>query len=197
MQKVVPKKVGYARVSTYDQNVEAQVACLQQAGCDVIYTESKSGAQMCKLKMLEECIGILNKGDTLVVIQISRLGRNLLQLVTLLEDLKSRGILFISLKDNIDFSTLGGTLTCMMLAVLAQHERETISERTKMSLQYKKSQGIKLGRPVAMDKKTMFKMLSEYESRHYTKQKLSTKYNISFWTVEKYLYIARKQRKHS
>ena len=101
-------KIGYARVSTTDQNLNAQIDALKNAGCDEIYEEKKSG--VADREEFEKALGYLREGDTLVVTKLDRLGRSLKKLLELVEDLKERGIHFQSLDDGIDTSTSVGEL---------------------------------------------------------------------------------------
>ena len=99
-------KIGYARVSTFDQNLNAQIDALKNAGCDEIYEEKKSG--VADREELEKALGYLREGDTLVVTKLDRLGRSLKKLLELVESFKERGIHFQSLDDGIDTSTSVG-----------------------------------------------------------------------------------------
>ena len=102
-------KIGYARVSTADQNLVAQLDALKNAGCDEIYEEKKSG--VADREALEKALGYLRKGDTLVVTKLDRLGRSLKKLLELVEEFKERGIHFQSLDDGIDTSTSVGNFS--------------------------------------------------------------------------------------
>ena len=94
-------KIGYARVSTADQNLESQIDALKKAGCEEFYKEKKSGVS--EREELEKALGYLREGDTLVVTKLDRLGRSLKQLIILTEGLKERGIHFQSIDDGIEY----------------------------------------------------------------------------------------------
>ena len=143
-------KVGYARVSTRDQNSELQTTTLADAGCERIFEESASGAQKNR-PQLKEALSFLREGDTLVVWKLDRLARSLRQLIETVEDLHERGISFISLTENIDTTTPGGKMIFHVFGALAEFERELIRERTNAGLKAAKDRGVKLGRPRSLD----------------------------------------------
>lgn len=101
-------RIGYARVSTRDQNLDMQVAALRKAGCNLIYMEKVSGIK--QRPELERCLNALRPDDTLVVFKLDRIGRSQKNLVDIIDDLNKRGIGLVSIKDNIDASTSGGKL---------------------------------------------------------------------------------------
>src|SRR5271156_4989492 len=125
--------IGYARVSTEDQNLNLQLQALTDSGCERIFSDKKSGTQKAR-KGLEEAVSHLRIGDTLVVWKLDRLGRTVKQLVDLVSELESKGINFKSLSDAIDTTTSAGRFFFHVMASLAQMERELISERTKAGL---------------------------------------------------------------
>lgn len=133
--------IGYARVSTEEQNLELQLQALKDAGCDRIFSDKKSGAQKVR-KGLEEALSHVRHGDTLVVWKLDRLGRTVKQLVDLVSELESKGINFKSLTNGIDTTSSAGRFFFHIMASLAQMERELISERTKAGL----AAGKRLGR---------------------------------------------------
>lgn len=134
--------VGYARVSTADQDPAMQVQALQRAGCHTqhIHVETASGVKA-KRPMLERCLKDCRRGDTLVVWKLDRLGRSLLDLITKLQDLERRGVAFRSLTEGIDTATPGGRLIMHVMASLAQFERDLIVERTRAGIRAKKERG--------------------------------------------------------
>ena len=99
--------IGYARVSTDDQNPDLQLAALQKAGCERIFTDKATGAHV-KRPELTRCLKVLTEGDTLTVWKLDRLGRSLRDLIGLLDDLKARGVAFRSLTEAIDTTTPTG-----------------------------------------------------------------------------------------
>jgi DNA invertase Pin-like site-specific DNA recombinase len=145
----MPNLIGYARVSTDDQTVALQTDALESASCARIFTETASGKNT-KRPELEAALDYLNEGDTLVVWRLDRLGRNVVDLITLVEELKERGIEFRSLTEHIDTSSPGGRLIFTVFAGLAQMERELLSERTKAGLNAARKRGKVPGRPPAL-----------------------------------------------
>ena len=137
--------IGYAWVSTDDQNPDLQLAALQQAGCQRIFTDKATGAHV-KRPELTKCLKVLAHGDTLVVWKLDRLGRSLRDLIGLLDDLKARGGVFCSLTEAIDTTTPTGRAIWQMVGILAELERSLIQERTKAGRTAAVARGVKMGR---------------------------------------------------
>jgi len=138
-------KIGYARVSTTDQNPALQLAALKKEGCKKIFTDKLSGV-LRKRPELDKCLKQLNPGDVLVVWKLDRLGRSLRDLITLLDDLKGQGVRFKSLTEAIDTHTPTGRAMWQMIGVLAELERSLISERTRAGREAAVKRGVKMGR---------------------------------------------------
>ena len=116
-------RIGYARVSTLDQNTDLQLHKLKEAGCDKVIVEKASGAKADRPELVRLLADLLREGDTLVVWKLDRLARSLKQLIATAEDLKGRGIGLISITDAIDTSSPGGMLVFHMLGAIAEFER--------------------------------------------------------------------------
>jgi DNA invertase Pin-like site-specific DNA recombinase len=125
--------LGYARVSTTDQQPHLQVDALTTAGCYRVFTETASGARADR-PALEQLLDQLRPGDTLVVWKLDRLGRSLRHLVDTVTALAERGVGFRSLQEAIDTTTLGGKLAFHVVAALAEFERDLVRERTSAGL---------------------------------------------------------------
>lgn len=125
--------IGYARVSTVDQNLSLQRDALTETGCEHIYTEQLSGAVVDR-PALKAALQFARKGDTLVVWKLDRLARSVKQLIETVEDLRMRGIGFRSLTESIDTTTAQGLLIFHMFSALAEFERSLIRERTQAGL---------------------------------------------------------------
>lgn len=138
--------IGYARVSTQDQNPSLQTDALKTAGCDKIFIEKASGAQRDRPE-LKAALDFLRQGDTLVVWKLDRLARSLKQLIETIETLDQRGIGFKSLTESIDTTTSGGRLVFHIFGALAEFERTIIRERTRAGLESARSRGKRGGRP--------------------------------------------------
>ena len=121
-------RVGYARVSTKDQNIDLQVDALTNAGCETVFQEVASGAKTAR-PVLSDMLSRLRSGDVLVIWKLDRLGRSLKHLVTLTNELLERKIGLISLNDPIDTTTPQGRLVFNIFASLAEFERDLIRER--------------------------------------------------------------------
>jgi len=140
--------VGYARVSTQEQELDLQLDALKKAGCgkDKIFIDKLSGIKS-ERPGLEKCLATLQKGDTLIVWRLDRLGRTMPHLVTLVEQLRQKGIGFRSICDGvIDTTTASGELIFNIFSSLAQFERRLIQERTRAGLEAARARGRSGGR---------------------------------------------------
>jgi len=165
-------KFGYARVSTRDQNLDAQLDALAAAGCDKIVTEKVSGNGSKERPELDRLVENLREGDTLVVYKLDRLGRSTFKLLGLTEALQERGVEFVSLKDQIDTSSAIGKAMFRMLAV----------ERTQAGLQAARKRGRIGGRP-RVDKKIVERALKLYESKDYSVAEITELTGVSKATL--------------
>jgi DNA invertase Pin-like site-specific DNA recombinase len=132
--------IGYARVSTQEQNLDLQKDALLHAGCKRIFTDVASGAKSSRTG-LDEAIDFLREGDTLVVWKLDRLGRSLKHLIDLVNSLNEKNINFRSLQENIDTTTNEGKLIFHVFGALAEFEREIIRERTQAGLSAARARG--------------------------------------------------------
>jgi DNA invertase Pin-like site-specific DNA recombinase len=138
--------IGYARVSTGEQTLDLQLDSQTKAGCGKVYTETASGAKADR-PVLDEVLGYLRPGDTLVVWRLDRLGRSLKHLIEVVAALAERGIGFKSLTEQIDTTTPGGKLIFHVFGALAEFERDLIRERTHAGLAAARARGRLGGRP--------------------------------------------------
>ncbi|MCP3942906.1 MAG: recombinase family protein [Desulfobacteraceae bacterium] len=144
--------IGYARISTGDQNIQSQIDELKSTNCVDVFSDISSGSKN-KRPGLDKCLQTLKKGDTLVVWRLDRLGRSMTHLVSIINNLKLKSIGFKSLHDGvIDTTSASGELVFNIFAALAQFERELIRERTCSGLSAARSRGIVGGRkPILPD----------------------------------------------
>jgi DNA invertase Pin-like site-specific DNA recombinase len=142
-------RIGYARVSTRDQNLDLQLAALSSAGCDRIFEDTMSGTKAGR-PGLAKALEALREGDTLIVWKLDRLGRSVKDLLNFAGNLNDRGIGFVSLTDSIDTTTASGRFFFNVMASLAQMERELMVERTQAGLQAAREQGRVGGRKRVM-----------------------------------------------
>ena len=144
-------KVGYARVSTLEQNLDLQIDALKKEGCEKIITDEISGsvADRVGLSKVKE---LLRKGDTLVVWRLDRLGRTLKHLIEWVHDLSDKGIGFKSLQETIDTTNSSGKLIFHIFGALSEFERNLIRERTQAGLAAARARGRQGGRPQKLKK---------------------------------------------
>lgn len=142
-------KVGYARVSTMEQNLDAQHAALAAAGCDKVFQDYASGAKADRVG-LGEALEYVRSDDTLVVWKLDRLGRSMKGLIELAGTLDERGVNLESITDGIDTNTAAGRFFFHIMAALATMERELILERTRAGLVAARKAGRIGGRPRKM-----------------------------------------------
>lgn len=141
--------IGYARVSTNEQNLDLQRDALLKAGCERIFEEKVSGSRELRIS-LDAAFSHLRVGDTLVVWKLDRLGRTVRQLVELVGRLEKQGIHFASVTDRIDTSTASGRFFFHVMAALAEMERDLIRDRTRAGLVAAKARGRQGGRPAKL-----------------------------------------------
>jgi DNA invertase Pin-like site-specific DNA recombinase len=139
-------KYGYARVSTDDQSPALQLAALKRAGCKTIFNDEGLSGATAKRSALLRCLKTLQPGDTLTVWKLDRLGCSLRDLITMLDDLRARGVKFHSLTEAIDTTTPTGRAMWQMIGVLAELERSLIVERTQAGTKEARRRGVKFGR---------------------------------------------------
>ena len=142
-------RIGYARVSTNDQDTALQIDALQKAKCSRIYQDTASGAKT-ERPGLAEALAYLREGDVLVVWRLDRLGRSLPHLIGTLQDLETRKVGFQSLTEAIDTTTSGGRLIFHIFGALGQFERDLIRERTRAGLAAAVARGRKGGRKAVL-----------------------------------------------
>lgn len=152
-------KIGYARVSTREQNLDMQLEALKAAGCEKIFSEKITGRQQSRPE-LDACLNFIREGDTLIVYKLDRLGRSLRNIILLLDDFKRKGIRFTSLQDNISTEGATGQLMTNILGAFAQFERDLIYERTQEGRRIAKEKGVKFGRKTLINKNNIVKQKS-------------------------------------
>jgi DNA invertase Pin-like site-specific DNA recombinase len=178
--------IGYARVSTLDQNPALQTDALHQAACSRIFTDTASGS-LDERPELDRLLDHLRVGDTVVVWRLDRLGRNLRHLLAVVGDLEARDVGFRSLTEGIDTSTPGGRLVFHIFASLAQFERELIRERTMAGLAAARARGRKGGRPRKLTPEKLQVAKAMYESREHTVGAIAATIGVSRASVYRYL----------
>lgn len=155
--------LGYARVSTTDQDARLQHDALTKYGCVRVFTDTASGT-LAHREQFARLSDQLRDGDTLVVWRLDRLGRSVSHLITQLEDLQARGVGFVSIQEAIDTTTPGGRLVFHVFSALAQFERDLIVERTTAGLAAARARGRVGGRPAKLSEQQVDTARSLYES---------------------------------
>jgi len=178
--------IGYARVSTQEQNLDLQRDALKQAGCKRIITDEASGslADRPGLTKLRET---LREGDTLVVWRLDRLGRSLKHLIEFVYYLESKGIGFRSVQEAIDTTTSTGKLVFHIFGALAEFERNLIKERSKAGLDAARARGRLGGRPKRLNINKRQLVIEMYRTRKQTVKEICQMVGISKPTLYKYL----------
>lgn len=146
--------IGYARVSTAEQNLTLQTDALEADGCERIFVETASGAQRDRPELVK-ALDYMRPGDTLVVWKLDRLARSMRQLIDTMELLQSKGMGLRSLSETIDTTTAGGMLVFHVFGALAEFERAMIRERTRAGLEAARARGHKGGRPRSLTPKNI------------------------------------------
>ena len=147
--------IGYARVSTQEQNLDLQTTALQEAGCKKIFTEKASGAQRDRPELIAAMDYVRPGEDVLVVWKLDRLARSLKQLIETVEKFEAQNIGLLSLTESINTTTSGGRLIFHIFASLAEFERSIIRERTTAGLRAAKQNGRIGGRPSVLKEKDL------------------------------------------
>jgi DNA invertase Pin-like site-specific DNA recombinase len=138
-------KYGYARESTDDQNPALQLAALKKAGCQTVFKDEGISGATTKRPALLRCLKKLEHGDTLIVWKRDRPGRSLRDLITMLDDLRARGVKFHSLTEAIDTTTPTRRAKWQTIGVLAELKKSLISERTSAGVKAAQRRGVKFG----------------------------------------------------
>lgn len=180
------QRIGYARVSTDDQNLDLQRDALAKAGCSSIYEETASGKSSDRIE-LEHCLRALRAGDTLVVWRLDRLGRSVPDLVKIVAELEQRGIGFESLQEKIETESASGKLVFHVFAALAEFERNLIRERTRAGLAAARARGRKGGRKPALDVKQIREIRALLKDPQIKVTDIAERYGVSRTTIYKHV----------
>jgi DNA invertase Pin-like site-specific DNA recombinase len=182
--------IGYARVSTHDQDAELQRVALERAGCLRLFEETASGAQRDR-PQLAAALDYLRPGDTLVVWKLDRLARSLKQLIETVELLDARGAHFRSLTETIETGTPGGRLVFSIFGALAEFERSLIRERTMAGLATARAKGRVGGRPRSITPKRLKAAEGLLKAGDLTVSEVAQQIGVSPSTLYRYLPAAR------
>lgn len=182
-------KIGYARVSTQEQELALQLDALEAAGCTKIYREKITGATR-ERPQLQALLEHLREGDLVVIWKLDRLARSLKDLVEVVNEMQEKGVELRSLQDQIDTTTPHGKFTFHIFAALSEFERDIIRERTKAGLAAARARGRKGGRPKGLTKKAQHAaIIAEklYLEEELTVREICEQLSISKGTFYNYL----------
>ena len=181
--------IGYARVSTDDQNAQLQVDALMAAGCIKVFTDKASGS-LANRPQLDKMLDQLRPDDVVVVWRLDRLGRSLRNLIALTDDLGKRGVGFRSLSESIDTTTANGRLFFSVMGALAEFERDLIRERTNAGLAAARARGRVGGRPPVMTAEKVKVARQMYDSKEHTVEAIAKTLGVSRKTIYRHLATA-------
>ena len=178
-------RIGYARVSTIDQNLDRQIDALKDAGCEKIFAEKASGRSKNRPE-LQRMIEYMRQGDQVIVVKLDRIGRNTKNLIELSEQFESAGLDFISLGDSIDTSTATGRLFFSVLAAIAQFEADLNRERTMEGLEAARRRGNTGGRP-RIDPEMVDRALKMYRAKTFCIREITQATGLSKASIYRYV----------
>lgn len=173
-------RVGYARVSTREQSLDAQAEALKAAGCEQLFHEKQSGKDAKTRPQLKAALQFVRKGDALVVTKLDRLARSILDLNEIAQELHHKGAHLIVLEQaGIDTTTPTGKLVFDVLGSVAEFERKLIAERVTAGLSKARANGVKFGAPAKLDEKKVAKLRAEMKKGGQPVHAIAEKYGIS------------------
>ena len=189
-------KLGYARCSTLDQNLDWQIDALMKEGCDRIFQEKFTGTRKDRPELLR-MMDMLREGDTVIICELTRLSRSVKDLFDLVEQVEKAGANIKSLKEPwLDTTTPQGRLLFTIFSGVSQFERELIRERTMEGLASARARGRMGGRP-GKDKKVVEQALTLYDSRAYSVDEISKTTGISRATLYKYINLRKEAQNNN
>ena len=178
--------IGYARVSTQDQNLDRQLDALTKAGCERIFNEKMTGTRSARPE-LQLMLMTIREGDTLVVESFSRLSRSTKDLLDLVERLTKAGVQLISLKEDLNTTTATGKLMLTMLSALSQFERDLIAERTVDGLKAARARGRCGGRPRIGTDKERKQAVAMYQANVLSGREIAERFGVSLSTLNRWI----------
>jgi len=178
--------IGYARVSTQDQNLDRQLDALNKAGCERIFNEKMTGTHSARPE-LQMMLMTLRPGDTLVVESFSRLSRSTKDLLDMVEKLSQLGVHLVSLKEDLDTKTATGKMMLTVMSALSQFERDLIAERTKEGLKAARARGRHGGRPRSGTDKDRDQAYAMYQANIMSCQEIADRYGVSLSTLNRWI----------
>lgn len=188
--------IGYARISTNDQNPDSQGAALRAAGCEKIFTDTASG-KLARRAELDAALDYLRSGDTLVITKLDRLGRSVRNLIDLADLLYGRGIGLRVLHQGIDTTTPAGKMFFHVLAAMAEFETALISERTRDGLAAARARGRKGGRRPKLTPAKLAAARKMYDAREHTVAEIASIVGVARSTLYRALDPSGTERRRN
>ena len=182
--------IGYARVSTGDQNTDAQTEVLKAAGCERFFVETASGGRW-ERPELQTMLSQVRKGDVLVVYKLDGLSRSLKDLLVILEKLKAAGAGFRSVTEAIDTTTAAGRMMMQMLGAFAEFERAMVRERTRSGLAAARGRGVRLGRLPALTEEQQAVVVANVASGKWSQAEAGRLFGVNRSTISRLLSRSR------
>lgn len=186
-------RIGYARVSTQEQNLDRQLDNLRAAGCTKIYQEKMTGTRTHRPEY-DKMLDALRPGDVLVVDSFSRLSRSTKDLLEVVDRLTAADVQLVSLKENLDTTTATGRMMLTMLSALSQFERDLIAERTTDGLKAARARGRVGGRPKAGSPQTKAAALAMYDANTLTNREIADQCGVSVATLNRWIAARKRQQ---
>ncbi len=191
-------KIGYARVSSTGQNLEAQIEILKKSGCEKIFQEKKSGTKRTNRTELENALDFVREGDVFVVTRLDRCSRNTLDLYKILELLNNKKVNFKATEQEFDTSTSTGKLMVGLLSVIAEFETDLRAERQAEGIKSALARGVKFGAKRKMSDEQVIEAMELQKSGKFTNQEIADRFGVGCSTLLRYVskYKARLQYQH-
>ena len=186
--------VGYARVSTEEQNLDLQRRSLRAGGCECVFEDCGVSGAARSRPQLDKTLASLKRGDILVVWKLDRLGRSLSHLIEVVQTLGERGVGFLSMSEAIDTTTAGGRLVFHMMGALAEFERSLIAERTRAGMAAAKARGDAVGRPRKLTRNQLEHAQHLIEAEGVSVTSVARALHVSRATLYRYRGEARRSR---
>jgi len=180
-------KVGYARVSSVGQNLEAQIEILKRAGCEKIFQEKQSGTNITKRIELENALEFVREGDTFLVTRLDRCSRNTLDLYKILELLKEKKVDFKATEQEFDTTTSTGKLMIGLLSIVAEFETDLRAERQAEGIKSALARGVKFGAKRKMTEEQVVEAMELQKKGEMTNQQIADMFGVGRSTLLRYL----------
>jgi len=190
-------KIGYARVSSTGQNLEAQIELLKRAGCEKIFQEKKSGTKRTDRTELENALDFVREGDTFLVTRLDRCSRNTLDLYKILELLKSKKVSFKATEQEFDTTTSTGKLMMGLLSVIAEFETDLRAERQAEGIKSALARGVKFGAKRKMTDEQVVEAMELQKKGEMTNQQIADMFGVGRSTLLRYVSEYNKTKQNN